>query len=672
MASYHCSMKVGTKGQGARHADYIAREGRYASAGHDEYIERSGRFSKYEDLVCSESGNMPEWARENPKEFWRAAEEFERANGRVYREIEVAIPNELTQAQQKELVKEFVEQQLGKDHPYTYAIHDKPASLNPAERQPHAHIMFSERKNDGIERPKETFFKQAARPSRGEKIEEHGAKKDRQWIQKSKLEKVRADWADLQNKYLERYGHEIRVDHRNLEDQKISAIERGDIEKAKELNREPERHLGPKVAQKTVREAKQEMAKGQTKEERIEIRNRYYEKDTTSEKSRQAVLVRQYKKEYIELQKDKVSLDVERIRQNVPIREIKPETALKYAQQVFLRKAEKQIEKDEKTLGQQRQSYYKELRALAAAMKKNPEDSIVHSAEKERLEKWRESVEKKEHALQDRKEQVRAKQIPPGSEKQVDKIAQAILVKDQERLQKLREAASEIQKGQSQNITPAEMSKLVSERQKTIPVELDKLSQQKAIIEKKIVNKETAQAVAISVYTKGENKRLAVEQKRVLAERQRPGRTPEDKQKLLTQIQSYNARAGQLSKTVNSDEGRKNIGRIAEKIQRRNQPYQAEISKISNQIESLKTERITLRELRSRIPTLDKNSPIEIKGHRGPITQQNIGRQGKNLTQSGRSLLQNRMAAQAPKAHTQARIADDEEPTKKRGHDIEM
>lgn len=668
MASYHCSIKNGTKGKGAAHADYIAREGRYASVGHDEYIERSGRFNKYEDLVYSESGNMPEWAQEKPKDFWRAADEFERANGRAYREIEVAIPNEFSKEQQKDLIKEFVEQQLGKEHPYTYAIHDKPAALNPAERQPHAHIMFSERKLDGIEREKEQFFKRAniTEPEKG------GAKKERAWNDRAAVPKVRADWAAIQNKYLERYGHEARVDHRNLEDQKISAIERGDIEKAKELNREPERHLGPKVAQKTVREAKNEMAKGKTKEERIELRTQYYQIDTTSDKSKQAALARQYKKEYIELQKDKVSMDVERIRQNVPIRDMKPATAQKYALQVFLRKAEKQIDKDEKTLGQQRSNYYKELKALAAAMKKNPEDTIAHSAEKERLEKCRASVEKKEIALQERKEQVKAKQIPQGFEKQVDKIAQAILVKDQERVQKLHEAARDIQKGQSHNITPAELSRLVSERQKTILGELDKLSQQKVAVEKRIVSKEKAQAVAISVYSKGENKRLAAEQKRIIAERQKKDRTPDEKQKLLAQIQSYNARARQLSKIVNSEVGKKNIGQIAEKISRRNQPYQTELSKINNRIESLKTEHITLQELKTRIPTLDRNKPIELKDKQGKITQQNIGKECGNLIQNGKSLLQNRVAARKPQGHVQARISDDEDPTPKRGAGYEL
>ncbi|MGK3295870.1 hypothetical protein ACSLNR_28170, partial [Escherichia coli] len=41
-------------------------------------------------------GNMPEWARDNPSHFWQAADQFERANGSTYRELEIALPRELT------------------------------------------------------------------------------------------------------------------------------------------------------------------------------------------------------------------------------------------------------------------------------------------------------------------------------------------------------------------------------------------------------------------------------------------------------------------------------------------------------------------------------------------------------------------------------------------------
>ena len=35
---------------------------------------------------------MPEWAEENPRSYWEAADEYERANGRLYREIQFALP----------------------------------------------------------------------------------------------------------------------------------------------------------------------------------------------------------------------------------------------------------------------------------------------------------------------------------------------------------------------------------------------------------------------------------------------------------------------------------------------------------------------------------------------------------------------------------------------------
>ena len=158
MASFHCSVKVGKSGSGAAHADYIEREGKFASKSKD-------------DLEHKESGNMPEFA-ETSGEFWSAADQHERANGSVYREFEIALPRELTQAQRLELVREFVEQEIGDRHAYTFAIHNPKAAIDGGE-QPHAHIMFCERINDGIDRDPEHFFKRAnsKNPERG------GAKK---------------------------------------------------------------------------------------------------------------------------------------------------------------------------------------------------------------------------------------------------------------------------------------------------------------------------------------------------------------------------------------------------------------------------------------------------------------------------------------------------------------
>ena len=78
--------------------DYIAREGRYEEE-HDGR-EDGGRG----EVRHMESGNMPEWAADRPRSYWEAADVHERANGRLFREIHVALPAELSRARQKELL----------------------------------------------------------------------------------------------------------------------------------------------------------------------------------------------------------------------------------------------------------------------------------------------------------------------------------------------------------------------------------------------------------------------------------------------------------------------------------------------------------------------------------------------------------------------------------------
>ena len=221
MASYHLSVKVGAKGKASAHAEYIEREGEY-------------KLKNNEKLEAVEHGNMPEWAQDNPNLFWQCADEFERKNGSTYREIEIALPRELTPQQRKELVQTFVEQELGEKHAYTWAIHNPKASIEGGE-QPHAHIMYSERLQDGIERSPDQFFKRynSKNPERGGCQKSNFAKTAEQ--RKTELVELRERFADLQNAYLEEYGHTDRVDHRSLADQGIE--------------RSPEKHLGWKGSQ---------------------------------------------------------------------------------------------------------------------------------------------------------------------------------------------------------------------------------------------------------------------------------------------------------------------------------------------------------------------------------------------------------------------------------------
>ena len=212
MASYHCTVKVGGKGKAGPHAEYIAREGKYSDN------------KRKEDLEATRAGNMPKWAEHAPSYFWKAADEFERVNGATYRETEIALPRELTPDQRRELVEDFVEKEIGEKHAYQWAIHAPRAALE-GEEQPHAHIMYSERTRDGIDRDPEQYFKRynAKAPERG------GCRKDSAGTEE-RLQATRKLWADLQNAHLERHGHDARVDHRTLD--------------AQGLDRNPETHLG--------------------------------------------------------------------------------------------------------------------------------------------------------------------------------------------------------------------------------------------------------------------------------------------------------------------------------------------------------------------------------------------------------------------------------------------
>ncbi|TPG21384.1 MobA/MobL family protein [Variovorax guangxiensis] len=195
----------------------MGREGKHKNKPDDDDLESVGH------------GNLPKWAGESPRAFWQAADEFERVNGSTYRELVVALPRELTPPQRQSLVEEFIREELGDRHAFHWGIHNPRAALEGGE-QPHAHIMYSERILDGIERPREQFFKRY----NGKSPEKGGCKKASGG--KTKDENVEAllvtreRWARVQNEHLARYSHDARVDHRSLKDQGI--------------DREPECHLG--------------------------------------------------------------------------------------------------------------------------------------------------------------------------------------------------------------------------------------------------------------------------------------------------------------------------------------------------------------------------------------------------------------------------------------------
>ena len=681
MASYHCTLKSDSNKSGSVHSDYINREGKYAA------IENNrDKYAKYEDLVYKSSGNMPEWARENPKDFWKAADEFERANGRSYTEIEIALPNELTHEQQKELVEEFIKEQIGENHAYSYAIHDKPATLSPDKKNTHAHIMFSERELDGIERDREKYFKRgnSKNPERG------GNMKDPDWNRRGKVEEVRRDWAELQNKHLERHGHEARVDHRSLEDQKIAAIERGDIEKAKELNREPERHLGPKVAEKLVREVKTEMANGQTKEEKIELRKQYYQKETTPEKGQQASLARTYRKDSEKLAQEKKAFEVEKIQQRLPIKNMKGEQALKYAQQAYWKKTEKAITKDRDKLDRDKENHNRVKAAVEIRLKKtqardplkpkNQQELANAEKELDRVTKWGEELKGKETALQQREADFTAQKTPPECQEEIQQTAKNILKKDQDRIEKLCELAEQASPGKKMSIEDLAYVTEIAIRTKN--AERDILADEKAKIEKELITPEEIKRQATNIYTDGKAERLLQEKEQIETEKKlikagEIGSSPESRAALLQRIREWNEAATEMSERLKTPEATEKIKEYIAKLEEKNAPAREKLTKINEQLKPIERELRDLKGVEQKLKQAGRErdrkaqrvekfiSQIQRQVRR--LTPRGVGRYAGQLNNSLGNLMADRGGAQAPHGSTQARIADDDDPLKKRG-----
>jgi hypothetical protein len=177
------------------------------SAAHAAYITRDGQYKKRGGIALIDSGNMPEFAKSDPHAFWRAADTYERVNGRAYTELQIALPRELNHEKRIELVEMAVREFMGDRFAYTLAVHNPVA--NDKIEQPHLHLMFSERVVDERSRalPEEQFFKR------------NGAKKDRGWSDRSKPEDIRSKWCEMMNSAMEREGVEERVDHRSWDKQ---------------------------------------------------------------------------------------------------------------------------------------------------------------------------------------------------------------------------------------------------------------------------------------------------------------------------------------------------------------------------------------------------------------------------------------------------------------------
>lgn len=270
MANYHLEAKVISRGAGrsaCAASAYLS-----CSAILNEYDGVRHDYTRKQGLVWREVF-LPEYA---PQEWqdravlWNVVEENEKTkDSRLAREFVPALPVELTKEQWQELLSDFIQESFISDGMCAdVAIHDP----DPPGHNPHAHIMLTVRpldengkwqyktekeylcvKNgeergftaaefkaaqaDGWEKqyqykvgrkkvymsPSEAEIHGYERASKYPKSTKYGRQNpiSERWNSEEQLLLWRKAWADVTNKYLERYSHEERIDHRSFAERGI-------------------------------------------------------------------------------------------------------------------------------------------------------------------------------------------------------------------------------------------------------------------------------------------------------------------------------------------------------------------------------------------------------------------------------------------------------------------
>jgi len=165
--------------------------------------------------------NAPEEYK-NRATLWNAVEQVEKAsNSQLAREVELALPKELSYFQNTSLAFEYVKENFT-DKGMIADIN----FYNMDSDNPHVHIMLTMRlfNEDGTwgDKQKKVYHLD----KNGDKIYdpvkrtyECSKQQTTEWNERHKAEEWRESWANFCNKYLEKLEHPERVDHRSYERQ---------------------------------------------------------------------------------------------------------------------------------------------------------------------------------------------------------------------------------------------------------------------------------------------------------------------------------------------------------------------------------------------------------------------------------------------------------------------
>ncbi len=195
MAIFHLSTKI--IGRSTNRSAVACASYRAGEKLHDERLGRSFQF-KHEDRVAHTEiiapASAPEWVSDRSK-LWNSVEANERRkDAQLSREFQIALPHELPLRLQKELLANWLREQITPlGLVADVAIHKRPAG---EEQNDHAHVM--------------TTFRSIEADGSWSKT------KDRSLNSTEQLEQWRSSWAKHVNAALERNGYgEIQIDHRS-------------------------------------------------------------------------------------------------------------------------------------------------------------------------------------------------------------------------------------------------------------------------------------------------------------------------------------------------------------------------------------------------------------------------------------------------------------------------
>ncbi len=193
-AIFHFKCKVHGRSDGSNSVKLAAY--RAGSRLRSELTGRIHNYSRKTEVLWSEilaPVDAPAWARDR-QALWNAVDRIEhRCDAQLAREVEVALPLALSPVDHCDLLREWIRKT------FVAAGMVADACYHAKRGNPHAHILLTLRDIDA------GGF----------------GKKNRSWNNPNLVETWRESWANIVNRYLEKAGLGVRIDHRSFKRQGI-------------------------------------------------------------------------------------------------------------------------------------------------------------------------------------------------------------------------------------------------------------------------------------------------------------------------------------------------------------------------------------------------------------------------------------------------------------------